>query len=82
MEIPSIARQSVSAEISVFAQVELEAFAEQSRRTSPLGWALVERLQRVCREESPATATGLEQAIHKLQPSQHEAASSSAYQAA
>ena len=43
MEIPSIARQSVSAEISVFAQVELEAFAEQSHRTSPLGWALVER---------------------------------------
>jgi len=82
MESPTLARQSVPAEISEFARAELQAFADRCRRTSPLCWAMVQRLQRVCREELPATAVGLTQSVQQLQCDRHEPASRLAYQAA
>jgi hypothetical protein len=53
MESPSLARHSVSADVSEFARAELEAFVACCRRERPAAWARVEQLQRVCRVESP-----------------------------
>ena len=67
MENPTLARQSVSADVSEFARVELEAFVAMSRRTRPPAWARVEKLQEACQAESPATAAGLQASIGTLQ---------------
>ena len=53
MESPTLARQSVSADLSEFARAELEAFVAQCKRDRPAAWARVEQLQRVCREATP-----------------------------
>ena len=66
MESPTLARQSVPAEVSEFFRAELEAFVVVNRRARPAGWARVEQLQRVCRECSPATPAGLERSISVL----------------
>ena len=66
MESPILARQSVPAEVSEFFRAELEAFVHQSRRGRPKAWALVERLQSVCLESSPATPSGLGRSIEVL----------------
>jgi plasmid stabilization system protein ParE len=49
MESPTLARQSVSADLSEFARAEIEAFADWCKGTRPAAWAQVERLQSVCR---------------------------------
>ena len=59
MESPTLARQSVSADVSEFARAELEAFVAASKRQRPSAWSRVEQLQQACRRESPATAAGL-----------------------
>ena len=53
MESPTLARQSVSADVSEFARAELEAFVAQCKRERPAAWARVEQLQRVCRATTP-----------------------------
>ena len=53
MESPTLARQSVSADVSEFARAELEAFVAYCKRHRPAAWARVEQLQRICRQESP-----------------------------
>jgi len=53
MESPTLARQSVSADLSEFARAELEAFVAQCKRERPAAWARVEQLQRVCRAATP-----------------------------
>ena len=53
MESPTLARQSVSADLSEFARAELEAFVAQCKRERPAAWARVEQLQRVCRAVTP-----------------------------
>ncbi len=60
MESPTLARQSVSADVSEFARAELEAFVAASKRQRPLAWSRVDQLQEACRRESPATAAGLD----------------------
>ena len=66
MESPTLARQSVCAEVSEFARVELEAFVATSKRLRPSAWSRVEQLQQACRRESPATAAGLERSKRDL----------------
>lgn len=66
MESPTLARQSVPANVSEFARAELEAFVAMSRCTRPLAWARVETLQAVCRAEAPATADGLQASVEAL----------------
>ena len=66
MEDPSLAAQSVGADVSEFIRAELEAFAGMNRQIRPVSWALVERLQQVCRAESPATAAGRQQSVQTL----------------
>ena len=63
MEDPSLAAQSIGADVSEFIRAELEAFVELSRRVRPAAWARVEQLQRVCRTESPATAAGAQWSV-------------------
>ena len=53
MESPTLARQSVSTDVSEFARAELEAFVAQCKRERPAAWARVEELQRVCRAAMP-----------------------------
>ena len=53
MESPTLARQSVSADVSEFARAELEAFVARCKRERPAAWARVEQLQRVCRAAAP-----------------------------
>ena len=53
MESPTLARQSVSADVSEFARAELEAFVAQCKRERPAAWARVEQLQLVCRAALP-----------------------------
>jgi hypothetical protein len=53
VESPTLARQSVSADVSEFARVELEAFVAQCKRERPAAWARVEQLQFVCRAATP-----------------------------
>jgi len=68
MESPTLALQSVPAEVSEFFRTELKAFVQQSRSRRPHAWACVERLQRVCLASSPATLVGLEcsiQVVHE-----------------
>ncbi len=60
MESATLASQSVSADVSEFFRAELEAFVATSKRQRPFAWSRVEALQRACRRESPATATGRE----------------------
>ena len=64
MESPTLARQSVSADVSEFARAELEAFVTFSRRRQPAAWARVERLQRLCQVESSTTSAGYEGSQH------------------
>ncbi len=59
METPSLAKQSVAADVSEFARAELEAFVAARKRLRPSAWARVEELQQACRGESPGTAAGL-----------------------
>ena len=59
MESPTLARQSVSADVSEFARAELEAFVATIKRQRPSAWSRVEQLQQAGRRESPATADGL-----------------------
>ena len=66
MESPTLARQSVSAELSEFARAELEAFVTTMKRQRPSAWLRVEQLQEACRRESPATAAGLSRAERVL----------------
>ncbi len=66
MERPTLARQSVPADVSEFARAELEAFAAMSRISRPQAWARVESLQAVCRAESPATVAGLQASVEAL----------------
>lgn len=66
MERPTLARQSVPADVFEFASAELEAFVAMSRCTRPQAWARVETLQAVCRAESPATADGLQASVEAL----------------
>ena len=66
MESPILARQSVLAEVSEFFRAELDAFVRESRNSRPRAWALVERLQSVCLESSPATPSGLGRSIEVL----------------
>ena len=58
MQSLSLAAGSVPAETSEFFRAELEAFAAMARRDRPAAWRRVEQLQRFCRLESPATASG------------------------
>jgi len=60
MESPTLARQSVSVDRSEFDRVELEAFVATCKRQRPTAWSRVEHLQKVCRDESPASAAGFE----------------------
>jgi hypothetical protein len=53
MDSPTLARQSVSADVSEFARAELEAFVDHCKRERPAAWARVEQLQRVCRAAAP-----------------------------
>ena len=53
MESPTLARQSVGADMSEFAQAELEAFVAHCKRERPAAWARVEQLQRLCRAATP-----------------------------
>jgi hypothetical protein len=66
MESPTLARQSVSADLSEFARLELEAFVAMSKRQRPAAWSRVEQLQQACRRESPATVAGLGQSQRVL----------------
>jgi hypothetical protein len=66
VESPTLARQSVSADVSQFARAELEAFVALSKRQRPYAWSLVKQLQRACRRESPATAIGLRKSVRLL----------------
>lgn len=66
MESPTLARQSVPADVSEFARAELEAFAAMNRCARPQAWARVEALQAVCRAESPATPAGLQVSVEAL----------------
>jgi hypothetical protein len=59
MESPTLARQSVSADVSEFARAELDAFVATSKRQRPSAWLRVEQMQEACRRECPATAAGL-----------------------
>ncbi len=59
MESPSFARQSVAADVSEFAQAELEAFVTARKRQRPSAWSRVEQLQQAGWSVSPATAAGL-----------------------
>ena len=54
-----MARQSVAADVSEFAQAELEAFFAARKQRHPSAWSRVEQLQQACRSESPATASVL-----------------------
>jgi hypothetical protein len=56
MESSTLARQSVSADVSEFFRAELDAFVVMNKRERPTAWARVEQLQQTCRRESPATA--------------------------
>lgn len=53
-----LAAGSVPAETSEFFRAELEAFIAMAKSERPAAWRRVEQLQRVCRNESPATAAG------------------------
>jgi len=53
MESPTLARQSVSADVSEFARAELEALVAHCKRERPEAWARVEQLQGVCRAAAP-----------------------------
>jgi hypothetical protein len=66
MESPTLARQSVGADVSEFARAELEAFVALSKRQRPYAWSLVKQLQRACRRESPATYIGLKESVQVL----------------
>ena len=66
MERPTLALQSVSADLSEFGRVELEAFVATSKRQRPSAWARVEQLQEACRRESPATVAGRHRAEQVL----------------
>jgi hypothetical protein len=66
MESSTLARQSVSADLSEFARLELEAFVATSKRQRPLAWSRVEQLQQACRRESRATAAGLQRSKRDL----------------
>ena len=66
MESPTLARQSVSAEVSEFARAELEAFVALSKRQRPYVWSRVEHLQQACRRESPVTYIGLTESVQVL----------------
>jgi hypothetical protein len=59
MESPTLARQSVRADLSEFGGAELEAFVATMKRKRPSAWSRVEQLQQACQHESPATAAGL-----------------------
>ena len=67
MESPTLALQSVSADLSEFGRVELEAFVATSKRQRPCAWARVEQLQEACRRESLATAADLHRAERVLE---------------
>ena len=66
MERPTLALQSVSADLSEFGRVELEAFVATSKRQRPSAWARVEQLKEACRRESPETVAGLHRAERVL----------------
>ncbi len=66
MESPTLARQSVSADLSEFGRAELEAFVVTMKRQRPSAWSRVEQLQQACRRESPATAAGLDRSERVL----------------
>jgi len=66
MESPTLARQSVSADLSEFGRAELGAFVATMKRQRPSAWGRVEQLQQACRRESPATAAGLGQSERVL----------------
>jgi hypothetical protein len=66
MESPILAAQSVPADVSEFFRAELEAFIAMSRRLRPTSWARVEKLQQVCRIESPASSAGLSRSVRLL----------------
>jgi hypothetical protein len=66
MESPTLAAQSVPADVSEFFRAELEAFVAISRRLRPASWARVEILQQVCRIESPASSDGLSRSVRLL----------------
>ncbi len=48
------------------ADAELATFVEAARRDRPAAWAVVERLQRICRAHSPLTPEGSAQAVDAL----------------
>jgi hypothetical protein len=66
MESPTLAAQSVCAEMSEFCRAELEAFVATNRSQRPASWARVEKLRMVCRRESPATLARLSILIRLL----------------
>jgi hypothetical protein len=69
MESPTLARQSVSADVSEFFRAELDAFVGMNRRERPTAWARVEQLQQVCRCESPATPADMTRSERLLRQS-------------
>jgi hypothetical protein len=52
--------------VSEFFRAELEAFIAMSRRLRPTSWARVEKLQQVCRIESPTSSAGLSRSVRLL----------------
>lgn len=62
MESASLARHYVAADVSEFAQGELEAFVAARRRQRPSAWSRVEQLQEACRRESPEALARLHRA--------------------
>jgi|NGEPerStandDraft_6_1074524.scaffolds.fasta_scaffold14802_3 hypothetical protein len=66
MESPTLAAQAVPADVSEFFRAELDAFVAMHKRLRPTSWARVEKLQQVCRSESPASSTGFTRSVRSL----------------
>ena len=66
MESPTLAAEAVPADVSEFFRAELDAFVAMHKRLRPTSWARVEKLQQVCRSESPASSTGFTRSVRLL----------------
>ena len=66
MEDPYLAAGSVPAATSDFYAAELQAFVAMAKMRRPSAWSQVEQLQRLCRDLSPATTAGADQANNEL----------------
>jgi hypothetical protein len=67
MESPIRVAQSVPADVSEFFRAEFGAFVAMQKRERPTTWARVEKLQQVCRSESPANSAGLSRSVRVLE---------------